>query len=245
MDTSTTPHAPVKLVDRWLKPAEIAPAPAWHQQLRTPHWTSFFDASVHRIFQAGGDIVDLGGGLRLDGARGDREDPRARALFSHYLRDPRVHLTITDYTDQYHPDRTEVVHNLSFTSGNLDGVFCLAVLEHVYDPKRAAEEIVRVLKPGGQALIYVPFLYRYHAVVTDDYYDYFRASKDGLAYLFRDASKVTLCPVRGLFETLLRFTPLHQLPGLPQLCRALDWGPTRMRDISTKQTSGYFIHLVR
>ncbi len=210
-----------------------------------PFWTEFFDERVERMFRNGGLIVDIGGGLRIDSKRGNKVNEDAREKFGKYLHDPTVSYKVTDYTDQYHPDFVEDIHQLSFEDESIDGIFCIAVLEHVYDPKKGAEEVMRVLKKGGETFLYVPFIYRYHANVTKDYKDYFRYSKDGIGYLFRDAEAVTICPVRGLFESLLRFTPLHTVPPLPLLLRLLDWSTPRMRTISERQASGYFIHVTK
>lgn len=232
-------------VERQLRSPEIRMPRGWREIAGKPFWERFFEVVTEEIFTRGGFIVDIGGGLRLDAARGDRADPRRQAVFSRYLVDPHVRFHVTDYTDKYHPDSVEDIHRLSFANASVDGLFCLAVLEHVYDPKRAAEELVRVLKPGSTALIYVPFIYRYHANLTEDYRDYFRYSADGIAYLFRGAQRVECCPVRGIFESLLRFTPLHLFPGLPWMLRILDWWPSTVRSISKKQTSGYFIKIVK
>lgn len=208
-------------------------------------WDAYFESQADTIFLAGGLIMDIGGGLRLDKTRCDREDLKRRALFGKYLSDPNVRFRVTDYTASYHPDFKEDIHRLSFESDSIDGLFCLAVLEHVYDPKKAAEELVRVLKPGAKALLYVPFMYRYHATVTEDYRDYYRYSKDGIAYLFRGCASVEICPVRGLFESLLRFTPLTNLSLVRSCARILDWSSARMRSISSKQASGYFIMITK
>lgn len=212
---------------------------------RRPFWNAFFTESIHKVFRHGGLIVDIGGGLRIDDSRGDRIDAKLHEEFSPYLKDLSVRFHVTDYTDKYRPDSVQDIHALTFQDASVDGLFCIAVLEHVYDPKKAAEEVLRVLKPGSPALLYVPFIYRYHATVTEDYRDYFRYSKDGIAYLFRNAAEVELCPVRGIFESLLRFTPLHKVPGLNLLARTADWSTKGMCAVSAKQTSGYFIRIVR
>lgn len=209
-------------------------------RLRTPSWEKFFDTSVQSILGQGGTIMDIGGGLRIDPKRRDRFDPRNYERYKILLAQPNVSFKTTDYTDQYGPDFVEDIHHLSFRDGSVDGLFCMAVLEHVYDPKKAAGEIVRVLRKGGLGLIYVPFLYRYHAH-QKDYKDYFRYSRDGIAYLFRECESVTICPVRGLFETLLRFTPLHMLLPFRLFARFLDQATARMRKVSEKQTSGYHV----
>jgi hypothetical protein len=79
--------------------------------------------------------------------------------------------------------------------------------------------------------------------VTEDYRDYYRYSKDAIAYLFRTCAEAEICPVRGIFEMLLRFTPLHALKPLKFLLRCLDWSTERMRRVSQRQTSGYFVRI--
>ncbi len=234
---------PLDVPDFKIHPAAMRRPSSLADTLKGPFWHRFFHETVLRMFSVGGLIVDIGGGLRLDPTRGDRLNADHQRTFGRFLSDPNVQYRVTDYTNQYHPDFVEDIHRLSFADASVDGLFCLAVLEHVYDPKRACEEITRVLKPGGRGLVYVPFLYRYHAQTTQDYRDYFRYSKDGIAYLFRNCTEVEICPVRGLFESLARFTPLHRIGLLRWMLRCADWGTEKMRKISEVQTSGYFIRM--
>ena len=44
-----------------------------------------------------------------------------------------------------------------FADGSFDLVICSHVLEHIPDDRKAMSEILRVLKPGGRALLLVPF----------------------------------------------------------------------------------------
>lgn len=88
-----------------------------------------------------------------------------------------------------------------------DGIVCLAVLEHVYDPFRAAANLHSLLRDGGYALVYTPLFWRYHAPEDLKYQDFFRYTRDGLAWLFRDFSEVTLFPVRGRYSTILNLHP--------------------------------------
>jgi len=52
-----------------------------------------------------------------------------------------------------------------------DTVLCTDVLEHLFEPQRAWNEIARILKPGGKAIIGVPFLYWIHEA-PHDYHRY-------------------------------------------------------------------------
>jgi SAM-dependent methyltransferase len=210
-----------------------------------PVWDAYMMSRAQEILKSGGFVVDIGGGMRLDKTKSDGQDEKRVQALSSLLQNPALTFHITDYTNTYHPDSVQDIHALTFETASVDGLFCLAVLEHVYDPKKACEEIVRVLKKGAPALIYVPWMYRYHANMTEDYRDYYRYSKDGLAYLFRDCQSVELCPVRGLFESLLRFTPLTNVPLLQKICRIIDWSSKKMRVISSRQTSGYFVWITR
>src|SRR3954451_23657621 len=53
-----------------------------------------------------------------------------------------------------HMDITDV----PFKDGSFDLIVCVHVLEHVPDDRRAIREMVRVLKPGGVALLLVPIV---------------------------------------------------------------------------------------
>jgi len=47
--------------------------------------------------------------------------------------------------------------NIPFSDETFDLVLCSHVLEHIPDDRKAMAEILRVLRPGGQALLLVPF----------------------------------------------------------------------------------------
>jgi hypothetical protein len=53
-----------------------------------------------------------------------------------------------------HMDMTDV----PFKDGTFDLIVCVHVLEHVQDDRRAMREMVRVLKPGGVAMLLVPIV---------------------------------------------------------------------------------------
>jgi SAM-dependent methyltransferase len=68
---------------------------------------------------------------------------------------------------------------LPFEDDSFDTVLCTQVLEHVGNAELAMGEIARVLKPGGHALITVPFLYPTHEAP----YDYQRFTHYGISGL--------------------------------------------------------------
>jgi SAM-dependent methyltransferase len=83
-----------------------------------------------------------------------------------------------------------------------DGIVCLSVLEHVYDPFAAIQEIHRLLQPGGYLLLHLPFLFRYHAPADLRFTDGYRFSRDGMAWMLRDFSEVTLYSIRGPWSSI-------------------------------------------
>ena len=83
------------------------------------------------------------------------------------------------------------LHDVPWESDSLDTVIATEVLEHCYDPSRAVGEIHRLLRPGGVCVLSTRFLHPYHA----DPHDYFRFTNEGLAYLFREFSDVSIKPL--------------------------------------------------
>ena len=51
------------------------------------------------------------------------------------------------------------IHDIPFEDNSVDVIFCNHVLEHVDDDIRALNEIKRVLKPAGWAILQIPFFY--------------------------------------------------------------------------------------
>lgn len=78
-----------------------------------------------------------------------------------------------DYPDTgaelYHssPSVFGTAEQLPFPDASIDIVACLEVVEHLEDPKQAFVEIGRILKPGGRALVSVPFAYPIHDAPHD------------------------------------------------------------------------------
>ncbi|RMF09662.1 MAG: class I SAM-dependent methyltransferase, partial [Candidatus Neomarinimicrobiota bacterium] len=56
-----------------------------------------------------------------------------------------------------------------------------SVLEHVYNPERAVAELYRVLEPGGEVYVEIPFIRGFHLIPVD----YQRYTIAGIGELFR------------------------------------------------------------
>ncbi|MDP2933949.1 MAG: class I SAM-dependent methyltransferase [bacterium] len=192
-------------------------------------WDKFFTEKIKLIAQEK-TILDIGGGFKFQKSLG-----QYRQLFAD------CDYKVFDNVASYNPDILGDVQDMkAIASGSIDAVICKAVLEHVPNPWKAAKEISRVLKPGGKCLVYVPFLYAYHAE-KGVYGDYYRYTLDGLRFLFSDFSRFEYAPVRGRFETIAYLLPA-------QFLRRLFSSPARLVDRffpTEKQVSGYHVYLVK
>lgn len=89
-------------------------------------------------------------------------------------------------------------HALPFADASFERILCTEVLEHLVDPPKAIAEMRRVLKPGGILVLTTRFVFPLH----DAPHDYWRFTRYGLEYLFRDWEIVELRPEAGSVETL-------------------------------------------
>ena len=111
-------------------------------------------------------------------------------------------LEVNDFGD--YPDIIcDICSDISGLENKYNKIICLAILEHVYDPFSAVANLKKMLKNDGVIYGYVPYLYHYHAPNDLKFQDYFRFSKDALAYLFKDFNNVELFPIRGRISTPL------------------------------------------
>ncbi|MFL2895885.1 MAG: methyltransferase domain-containing protein [Candidatus Pelagibacter sp.] len=111
-------------------------------------------------------------------------------------------LDVNDFGD--YPDIIcDICSDINGLQNTYDKIICIAILEHVYNPFKAIDNLKKMLKDNGTIYGYVPYLFYYHAPKDLKYQDYFRFSKDALAYLFKDFSKVELYPIRGRISTPL------------------------------------------
>ncbi|MEW6610009.1 MAG: class I SAM-dependent methyltransferase [Patescibacteria group bacterium] len=201
-------------------------------------WDAFFHHYVQKIFSEKRCVIDIGGGLRAVRGRGNRYEP-SRAWLSSLIE--KVNYKIMDPVPDYRPDLIGDIEYLPFQDNTQEAIICLAVLEHVQDPWKACREIRRVLIPGGFCLLYVPFLYYYHA--EKGYYkDYWRFTQDALSLLLQDFTEVDIQNVRGAIETWLHLSPFGKCTPLRAFCR---WCDKAYGKIASRQVSGYYVFCVK
>ena len=105
---------------------------------------------------------------------------------------PRVYSNCL-YLEVYPSITADVIVDSScqypFHDESFDGIGCFAVLEHTKMPWKVADEIMRMLKPGGKVFIDWPFLQPVHGFPSH----YFNATREGLFSLFSEDYTVETC----------------------------------------------------
>ena len=159
--------------------------------------------------QLRGEVLDVGCGskpyrkympaMRYVGLEYDT--PRARATFA---------------ADAFYDGRT-----FPFPDGSFDAVLCSQVFEHVFTPEEFLREMHRVLRPGGAAVLTVPFVWDEH----EQPHDFARYSSFALKALFERAGFVveaqhkSTADCRALFQLLNAY--LYKITRSEN--RALNW----------------------
>ena len=118
-------------------------------------------------------IEDHADGLVLDAGSG----------FKSTVYDNVVNLEIVGYPST---DVLGVGEHLPFADGTFDAALSLNVLEHVRDPFRCANELSRIVRPGGKLYAGAPFLQPYHGYP----HHYYNMTASGLENLFAGAFTV-------------------------------------------------------
>lgn len=137
-----------------------------------------------------GTVVDLGCG----------ETP-----YKEYILETAQRYIGVDWADTIHELRADVVADLNrplpLDGAIADTVFSISVLEHLSEPQVMLNEAHRLLKPGGQLLLQVPWQWRVH----EEPYDFFRYSPFGLRYLCEKAGfeRVEVSSISGFFEMMV------------------------------------------
>ncbi len=114
-------------------------------------------------FATDDEVLDIGSG----GANIDAVFPNRVTFDIDPLREPQI---VGD------------IHKMPFKDGEFTTMVCAEVLEHLYDPRKAVQEMQRVLAPGGLLVLTTRFTFPVH----DAPHDYFRYTPYGLRELFKE-----------------------------------------------------------
>ncbi len=93
-----------------------------------------------------------------------------------------------DYDQSFGPHVCSDICHTGFQENSFDAVLLFEVLEHIFHPHQAINEVHRVLKPGGLCLLSTRFIFQYHPSPKD----YYRFTEDALQALFNPFHKVTI-----------------------------------------------------
>lgn len=97
-----------------------------------------------------GEVLDIGG--KKENIRGKFRPPLGSVLGWKYVNlDPKTN-----------PDYCASAENIPVTDQSFDQILLCEVIEHLENPQKVLSECFRVLKPGGRAVITLPFLYGVH-----------------------------------------------------------------------------------
>ncbi|MDD4892788.1 MAG: class I SAM-dependent methyltransferase [Candidatus Rickettsiella isopodorum] len=143
--------------------------------------------AYHRIFKKhikpGQELIDVGAGRLF-----------YRRIIQNYTKNYK-----SIDVQKTHPE-IDFIGSSSHTGlpdNSYDIVFCSMVLEHTPNPQESFKEFFRLLRPGGIAIIAVPFLIYLH----NEPHDYYRYTKYALR-LFVSSSglqEITLDEIGGIF----------------------------------------------
>jgi SAM-dependent methyltransferase len=193
-------------------------------------------ASLARVLDVGGRNADSASGRWI---RMLRETPGA--------------IVSTDIAPDHGPDVVDDIARSSLPDASYDGIFCISILEHVPDYRAAVGHIRRILAPGGEVLLYVPFCYPFH-----DRTDHHRFTFTEVARLMEGYEDYRLCLADGngyggVLTEVLTFHQLHRVPWLWNLLSkivngllALPLGAAhllRSREASWRDFRFYYTHL--
>lgn len=193
-----------------------------------------------------GVVVDLGG--KRENKRGTFSPPEEKAQAWWY-----VNLDM-DTKPNIYGDVTKV----PVSDQSVDCIVCTEVLEHLPNPQACVDEMHRLLRNEGLALVSVPFFYPVHA----DPYDFQRFTEDGLRQLFRDFASVEVLRMGGYAGVLglLLELGISGTSGNSFFWKLLRWAMKWISrwlcryDLSvfgseselwSKFTTGYFVRAVR
>lgn len=127
-------------------------------------------------------------------------DPKPSGNFNYFGRGNNF-ITM-DFLERLYPDIVADITNNDLEGNYWDLVICSQDLEHIFEVQKAVDEIFRILKPGGYAILDCPWEFPYHGV--GDYDDYWRISESGMRKMVQKAGfQIIECKGNGCLTTAL------------------------------------------
>jgi SAM-dependent methyltransferase len=83
---------------------------------------------------------------------------------------PGIRIVGLDIDDRYGVADIVTSEFLPCADGSFDGVACIEAFHYVTDPARGADELRRVVKPGGRVLVSVPLVWEYDRHIVEHRY---------------------------------------------------------------------------
>jgi predicted SAM-dependent methyltransferase len=90
-----------------------------------------------------------------------------QAFYKVFRNQKNIQYTTTDLFSPLADVKADIC-NLPFKDNSYDLIFCNHVLEHIPDDTKAMQELFRVLKPGGMAILQIPQDLKREATFADD-----------------------------------------------------------------------------
>lgn len=90
-----------------------------------------------------------------------------QAFYKKFTNQKNIQYTTTDLESPLAHVKADIC-NLPFQNNEFDYVFCNHVLEHIPNDTKAMQELFRVLKPGGMAILQIPQEINRKTTFTDD-----------------------------------------------------------------------------
>lgn len=117
---------------------------------------ALFNESI-KAYSLSGNVLDLG------------SKSRESSYYSYIQVQPDAKITFTDLVAASGVVQLDIEEKFPFDDQQFDQVIAFHVLEHVYGCQKSVGEMARVLKDGGELIVSMPFIYKYHPD-PDDYY---------------------------------------------------------------------------
>lgn len=119
-------------------------------------------------------------------------------LLYSYANQNSFQVTSFDISEKRQPDIIGDICTYDFENCKFDIIVIAEVLEHLHTPQIAIANIKSILNNGGKLILTVPFIFPIH----DKPYDYYRYTKYGLEFLFKDFTGVSITERNSLIEAI-------------------------------------------